>query len=189
MRVGPGNEYRIIHRGIRTGTALELLEEDTGSGFTKVRNGETEGYIPSQYLMKNQPAFRQLPALQEQNNSLATKNRELEKQLAETNSQLNDVSKELGRSEDRLEQQQGEMKHLQEITADPLAIDRRNQQLLEENERLKNQAQLVEAENQQLLEDDKWRWFLFGGGTILLGILLGLILPMLKSSKKQSSWV
>ncbi|WP_299727792.1 TIGR04211 family SH3 domain-containing protein [uncultured Endozoicomonas sp.] len=189
MRVGPGNEYRIIHRGIRTGTALELLEEDSGNGYTKVRNGETEGYIPSQYLMNNPPAFRQVPVLQEQNKTLTDKNRNLEQRLAESDNQLQEVSSELGKTENRLEQQQGEMKHLQEITADPLAIDRRNQQLVEENENLKNQVQLVEAENQQLMKDDSLRWYLFGGGTVLLGILLGLILPMLKRDKKQSSWV
>ncbi|WP_067520042.1 TIGR04211 family SH3 domain-containing protein [Endozoicomonas ascidiicola] len=189
MRVGPGNEYRIIHRGIRTGTALELLEEDSGNGYTKVRNGETEGYIPSQYLMNNPPAFRQVPVLQAQNKTLTDKNRKLEQRLAESDNQLQEVSSELGKTENRLEQQQGEMKHLQEITADPLAIDRRNQQLVEENENLKNQVQLVEAENQQLMKDDSLRWYLFGGGTVLLGVLLGLILPMLKRDKKQSSWV
>ncbi|MGB0360730.1 MAG: TIGR04211 family SH3 domain-containing protein [Endozoicomonas sp.] len=189
MRAGPGNEYRIIHRGLRTGTALELLEQDAGNGYTKVRNGETEGFILSQYLTNNQPAFLQLPTLQEQNKQLTNKNRELTNQLSKSNNQLNEVSKELGKSESRFEKQQGEMKHLQDITADPLAIDRRNQQLVEENERLKNQMQLVEAENQQLMKDTSLRWYLFGGGTILLGILLGLILPMLKPSKKQNSWV
>ena len=47
MRTGPGNEYRIIHRGLRTGTALVLLEENAGNGFSRVRNGEQEGFVPT----------------------------------------------------------------------------------------------------------------------------------------------
>ncbi|WP_257284454.1 hypothetical protein [Endozoicomonas sp. SESOKO1] len=48
---------------------------------------------------------------------------------------------------------------------------------------------MLQAENHQLVRDDKLHWFLIGGGTILLGVLLGLFLPMLKIRKKESAWV
>ncbi|MFK0572219.1 TIGR04211 family SH3 domain-containing protein [Endozoicomonas sp.] len=189
MRTGPSNEYRIVHRGLKTGTALVLLEEDSGNGFSKVKTGDQEGYVPSQYLMNNPPAFRQLPAALDRTRKVEAENKELGKLLVERGSQLEEVTSELGKTEDKLNRQQVEMKRLQDISAEPLAIDRRNQQLVEDNERLKNQLQVLQAENRQLVRDTSLRWYLFGGGTILLGIILGLFLPMLKFRKKESAWV
>lgn len=189
MRTGPGNEYRIIHRGLKTGTPLVLLEEDSGNGFSKVKNGDQEGFVPTQYLMENPPAFRQLPAAQDRARKIEADNKALVQQLNERDARLNEVTSELDKAENKLENQQEEMKRLLDITAEPLAIDRRNQQLVEENERLKNQLQLVQAENRQLVRDRSLRWYLSGGGTILMGILLGLFLPMLKIRKKESAWV
>lgn len=189
MRTGPGNEYRIIHRGLRTGTALVLLEENAGNGFSRVRNGEQEGFVPTQYLMDRPPAFRQLPAALEQAQKVEADNQTLEKMLDERDGQLRDATVELEKAKERWQQQQIEMKRLADISAEPLAIERRNQQLVEENEQLKNQLQVLQVENHQLAKDTSLRWYLFGGGTIVLGILLGLFLPMLKVRKKESAWV
>ena len=189
MRTGPGNEYRIIHRGLRTGTALVLLEEDAGNGFSRVKNGEQEGFVPTQFLMDRPPAFRQLPAALEQAQKVAADNQTLEKVLDEREGQLRDATVELEKAKERWQQQQIEMKRLADISAEPLAIERRNQQLVEENEQLKNQLQVLQVENHQLAKDTSLRWYLFGGGTIVLGILLGLFLPMLKVRKKESAWV
>ena len=189
LRTGPGNEYRIIHRGLKTGTALVVLEDDAGNGFSRVLSGEQEGFIPTQYLMDDPPASRQLPAALERARQVEANNRKLEKTLSERDGQLREVTSELANAEDRWQQQQVEMKRLVDISAEPLAIERRNQQLVEENEQLKKQLQVLEVENRQLIKDTSLRWYLFGGGTIVLGILLGLILPMLKVRKKESAWV
>ncbi len=189
LRTGPGNEYRIIHRGLKTGTALVVLEDDAGNGFSRVLSGEQEGFIPTQYLMDDPPASRQLPAALERARQVEANNRKLEKTLSERDGQLREVTSELANAEDRWQQQQVEMKRLVDISAEPLAIERRNQQLVAENEQLKKQLQVLEVENRQLIKDTSLRWYLFGGGTIVLGILLGLILPMLKVRKKESAWV
>jgi SH3 domain protein len=47
LRTGPSNEYRIIG-GVQTGDRLEVLE--LGSGWTRVRAGDKEGWIPEGYL-------------------------------------------------------------------------------------------------------------------------------------------
>ncbi|WP_257284932.1 TIGR04211 family SH3 domain-containing protein, partial [Endozoicomonas sp. SESOKO1] len=127
MRTGPSNEYRILHRGLKTGTALILLEENSGNGFSKVKHGDQEGYVPTQYLMSNPPAFRQLPAALDRASKIAADNKELEKRLTERDGQLQEVTSELSKADDKLDRQQLELKRLQDISAEPLAIDRRNQ--------------------------------------------------------------
>ena len=50
LRSGPSNAHRILHRGLPSGTALEVLGRDEESGFTQIRtNNGTEGWLPTQY--------------------------------------------------------------------------------------------------------------------------------------------
>ena len=52
LRGGATAEHRILHKGIRSGTAMELLEADPESGYSRVRMGDgLEGWIQSQYLV------------------------------------------------------------------------------------------------------------------------------------------
>src|SRR5687768_18582252 len=63
LRRGPSNTHRILHKGLPSGTALEVLGEDAAAGFTQVRmaNG-TEGWVPTQYLSQQPIARQQLAA-------------------------------------------------------------------------------------------------------------------------------
>ena len=189
LRGGPGNQYRILHRGLRTGTSMQLLEEDAGEGFSKVLVGDQEGYIRSQYLTADAPALVVLPGVREQAAKAQAENRELRSRLSTRDNELKSLKESLTDTESLLAGKTEEMLRLEEVTADPLAIDRRNKELMEENLQLKHEVQVLEAENSQLVQDNSIRWYLYGGGTILLGILLGLFLPMIRVQKKQSDWV
>lgn len=189
MRAGPGNQYRILHRGLKTGTSMQLLEEDAGNTFSKIRYGDEEGYIRSQYLTSEAPALIKLPEVQAQLAKRASENRELRERLNERDQQIKNLSAELKNSEQQLTHNQEEMLRLQEIAAAPQAIDQRNRQLVAENLQLKDEVQVLQAQYDQLARDNSIRWYLYGGGTILLGILLGFFLPMVRVRKKQSDWV
>ncbi len=188
MRAGPGNEYKILHRGLRTGTSMKVLQADAGNGFSKVLAGEQEGFVRSQYLVTQAPALVLLPALQKNADKTLGLNDQLREELSGQQSLLDEQGKDLAAAEELISQQKIELRRLQDIASDPQAIDRRNKQLVLENQTLKNQSQLLETENNQLMKDSSYRWYLYGGGTIFLGILLGLFLPMLKLRKKQSDW-
>ncbi len=189
MRAGPGNQFKILHRGLKTGTELILLEKDAGNGFSKIKRGDQEGYVRSQYLISEEPAMRLLPGLRELASQSEKQTQSLRKELQARQRNVKELSSQLAVTQEQLAEQKVEMLRLQEITAEPMAIDRRNKQLMEENQQLKNQAQLLQAENDQLMRDSSVKWYLYGGGTILLGIILGLILPLLRVRKKPSDWV
>ncbi|HJY42228.1 MAG TPA: TIGR04211 family SH3 domain-containing protein, partial [Steroidobacteraceae bacterium] len=58
LRRGPSNSHKILHAGLPSGTALEVLGEDTAAGFTQVRTANgTEGWVPTQFL-SNEPIAR-----------------------------------------------------------------------------------------------------------------------------------
>ena len=191
LRAGPGNKYRILHQGLKTGARMTVLEENAGEGFTKVRmsNG-TEGFIRTQYLMDSQPARDQLPKEQKKSQQLSAQLKQLQAELQQQETELQSARNNLKNTSTMLDEKTTELVSLREATAEPLALDRRNKQLMEENLRYKNRVEVVEAENAQLIRNNSIRWYLYGGGTILIGILLGLFLPMVKLRKKPSSdWV
>lgn len=191
LRAGPGNQYRILHQGLRTGTKMTLLQENAGEGFTKVAMADgTEGFVRTQYLMDVQPARDRLPKEQEKARQLTSQLSRLQTQLKERESELKTARTNLKNTSTMLDEKTTELVSLRDATAEPLALDRRNKQLMEENQRYKNRVEVVEAENAQLIRNNSIRWYLYGGGTILAGVLLGLFLPMVRLRKKTSSdWV
>ncbi|MET4694945.1 TIGR04211 family SH3 domain-containing protein [Endozoicomonas lisbonensis] len=191
LRAGPGNQYRILNQGLRTGTRMTVLEENAGEGFSQVRMSDgTEGFIRTQYLMDLQPARDRLPQEQEKNQQLSAQLKQLQAELQQRETELQSARDNLKNTSSMLDEKTTELVSLREATAEPLALDRRNKQLMEENLRYKNRVEVVEAENTQLVRNNSIRWYLYGGGTILVGILLGLFLPMVKLRKKPASdWV
>ncbi len=65
--------------------------------------------------------------------------------------------------------------------------------LKEENQKLKNELIVAHAASVQL--DDKQRtiimqWFMYGGGVLGLGLLLGLVLPhLIPTRKRKDRWM
>ena len=84
LRSGPSNAHRILHRGLPSGTQLEIIGRDDDAGFTQVRTSRgTEGWIRSQYLVSQPIAKMRLAAAQRE---LSNAKRELAAQArASTN--------------------------------------------------------------------------------------------------------
>ena len=191
MRAGPGTQYKIIHQGVRTGTKMQVLNADAGNGFSQVITSQgLEGYIRTQYLIDNPPARQQLPDLQAKAEQAVNNGLLLSQQLKETQATVEKVKADLLSVQNELETKERELKAIAEVSADTLAIDQRNKRLIEDNLQLKDRVQLLEVDNGELMKNTGYRWFLYGGGTLFLGVLVGVILPRIKVRKKQASdWV
>jgi cyclophilin family peptidyl-prolyl cis-trans isomerase len=84
LRRGESSQHRIIHRGLPSGTKLELLGENTETGYAHVRTpGGTEGYVPVQYLRKTPIARDQLAEAQKTIAALTSKSKPVQAQLLE----------------------------------------------------------------------------------------------------------
>ena len=57
LRSGAGSEFRIVNRGLPSGTALLVFGQSDDGEWTEVETrGGTRGWIPTQYLQKEPPA-------------------------------------------------------------------------------------------------------------------------------------
>src|SRR5690606_30432912 len=172
VRSGAGTQFRIIENAVPSGTPLEVLE--TGESYTKVRTPKgTEGWVSTQYL-SNTPIAR---------DQLTRATRELEKAKEDVSSlrqQLASVTEErdnLQNAENNLSNQAG---NLQE--------ERRNRELREENQKLRNDLEVLTAENERLEASKESDFMLLGAGLVLGGVLLALLIPMLKPTRKTDNW-
>jgi SH3 domain protein len=175
LRRGPSNSHRILHAGLPSGTALEVLSEDAAAGFTQVRmtNG-TEGWIPTQYLSAQPVARTRLAAADRRVESLEAQL----KSLRQSDGRANDLAKQT----DKL---QSELAEVRRISATSIANYEENKQLKSSNETLQKQVTQLTERVRQLERNVTLKWLLAGGGLVLLGLLIG---AWIKSRPKRSSW-
>ena len=187
VRSGAGTQFRIIENAVPSGTPLEVLE--VGDGYTKVRTPKgTEGWVSSQYL-SNQPiaADRVRRATQqlEQTRSELTSVREQLSAVTEERDNLQNAENSLS---NRAGELQEELTRIKNIAADSINLERRNRELREENQKLRNDLEVLTAENERLEASKDSDFMLLGAGLVLGGVLLALLIPMLKPTRKTDNW-
>ena len=188
VRAGAGNGFRIVHRGLRTGTRVDIVEWQQGADWAQIRVGETEGWVETQYLSRSPIA--QVRLTQAQQNV-----ERLEQQLAQAREELSNVTAERdtlsGRAQEldqTLSARGEELEQLQQVAADPLRLDRANRQLNEELSLLRTELDQVRTENTQLRNDQTFRGWMFALLTIFGGMLIGWYFKS-RSSRQRTSWV
>jgi SH3 domain protein len=80
VRTGPSNEYRILGE-LHTGDKVDVLEN--GDGWTRIRSGDREGWVPEGFLQNEPPASALLADAQGKASELAGKVAALEAQTAQ----------------------------------------------------------------------------------------------------------
>jgi SH3 domain protein len=186
LRRGPSNSHKILHAGLPSGTALEVLGEDTAAGFTQVRtpNG-TEGWVPTQFL-SNEPvardrlaaANRRVESLEQQLKTLRDTYQETRGARSQSEGRVTDLSKQT-------EKLQAELAEVRRISATSIANYEENKQLKASNEALQKQVTDLTARVRDLDRNVVLKWLLAGGALVLLGLILG---AWIKSRPKRSSW-
>ena len=188
LRSGPSNEHRIIHWGLRSGTALEVLDEDEAAQFTQIRteNG-SEGWVPTQYLSTEPIARDTLAEAQaeiERLEGLLTGDAsELAAQLEEARSEAA-RNAEVAASIPALEEELAEVRRL---SASAIATQEENVELAEANAELRRANAELVAQTGRLQGNVEMWWMLVGGGLILAGLLIGVWLGS-RSRRRSSSW-
>ncbi|WP_164880821.1 TIGR04211 family SH3 domain-containing protein [Aestuariirhabdus litorea] len=187
LRSGPSNANKIIHKGLKSGTRLEWIR-DEGEEFSFVRTKDgVEGFIRSQYLLTEPGARELLERAQLKADNLSQENSELKRRLAElesANSELNSSNQQSSRRGEKLEAELAEIKR---ISSEAIHLVERNKELVSNNVILKNRIETLELENAKLGDESAKQWYLYGAGTIVGGILIGLVAPLMRSRRRQSS--
>ena len=188
MRKDKGTQYRIL-KSLPSGTKLTVLQKDPG-GYSLVRTEEGKtGWVLSRFLSKQPIARIRLKQLQAQFQKLTQEKTALQQQLQSLKKQhtsLQDSQQQLSSKNTQLND---EVIKLRKIAARPMQLERENAKL--RKELLDNEAhtRILKQELQALKDDSEKQWFMTGAGILFGGILLGLILPNLRTNpQRKQNW-
>jgi len=187
MRNGKGTNYGIT-RMLRSGTAVEVIEDDKEAGYTQVRtsNGK-EGWVLSRYLMKGAAARDRLAAAEKKLAELELDNRKKETAMTALTEEKVALEKQLASLEGQSRNVSQELSEIKRTASSALAINSENKDLKGRVVSLERQLQTLRQENEGLRDRTARDWFMVGAGVVLLGIIVGLIIPRIRWRKK-SSW-
>lgn len=189
VRSGAGNEYRIIESALRSGTPVEVLEQDEETGYSKIRFGDDEeGYIATRFLSAERIAEERLQDAQKQLASTEEKLSQTRSQLEQSRSKLEQVQQEKQDLESQLQETSDELERIRSISEDAINLEKRNRDLRKERQELRKEVELLTNENQRLEDSRESSFLLTGGGLVIAGIFIAVLFPLLKPSRKTDSW-
>lgn len=189
IRSGPGNQFRILHHGLKSGTRMTLLETPADSDWSKVKtSGGIEGWVRTQYLISDPTAQQQLNETRSELNATRQEVTRLTGELSALQSEhttLNNQAIQLTQERDQCAE---ELRELKTLSADAVNLNQRYQDLLAKHEMMNTEFDAVRAENDRLRSDKTISQWLFGAGLLFAGMILMIILPRLKPKKRHSDW-
>lgn len=187
VRSGAGNEYRIIHRGIPSGTRLTVSRVSGDGDWSEVTTESgTSGWVRSQYLMADAPARNQVDAAVARAEQMAAANAELAQELAALRAVRVQLEGDVDNADTSLQTLSEELAQLKQISGRSLQLDAENRRLVEEAENLRVQADMLGAENQRLQENLRSSAFLDGALAVLLGVVITLVAPRLWPKRRRN---
>jgi SH3 domain protein len=187
LRSGTSTQHRIL-RMVPSGTALQVLEHDEATGYSRVRTPSgTEGWALTRYLMTVPSARDRLAATEKKLAELELQTRERMAKLSDRDREFLNATQELSQVKDENLKLSKQVTDIQRTASSALAIDAENKDLKNRLMQMERDQETLRQENQALRDRTARDWFMIGAGVVIVGIILGLILPRIRI-RKRSSW-
>jgi SH3 domain protein len=189
FRAGPSIQNKII-RPLRSGTMLEVLNNDAGNGHSQVQTSRGEiGYVLTRFITNATPAKNQLNQLQQRLTSLTADPQDLPAQLAEAQEGNQLLIKENLNLANRLKESQDRIEQIEGVSGDTIELSEENQRLGNEVQQLLLQLDDFRIQNETLRDTTDNKTRLITTGIILVGVFLGWILSLAGGKRSnRSSW-
>lgn len=190
LRSGAGNDYRITHRGIPSGTRMKIARTSSDGVWAEITTDRgTTGWIRTQYLMKEAPAQNKLDAAIERAEQATAASTALATEVEALETERVDLLNQITNDDSTLENLTQELNQLKQISGKSVQLDVDNRRLVEEAENLRSKVDMLEAENLRLQDKLKSEDFLDGALAVLLGVIIALVAPrLMPKRRKSSSW-
>ena len=190
VRSGAGANYRIVNRGLPSGTALLVLDQSEDGEWAEIETrGGTRGWIPTQYLQKDPPAGLLINDLRLELEQVRGERDRVVSQLNQSSSEASEADETIIELQSTLDSTQAELTEVKRVSAAALDLDLLNQQLVAELESERSDADLLRLENVRLRERIANNQILDGALAVLLGVILAVVAPRLwPRRKRQDGW-
>jgi SH3 domain protein len=185
LRTGQGNQFQIV-KTLPSGSLLTVLQE-TDTGYAQVRTTDgTEGWVRTQYLSDDPPAAEQLAKAQDKVSKLQDKLHKVQQAYSDLRKQKTQLETQHNKLVGESKATSEELAKLTQIAAHPKQLESENIDLREKFAKMSDEFNLLKQENQVLKDRSKRNWFLAGALVVIIGIIIGLIIPKLRFRRKDS---
>ena len=188
LRAGESSSHKII-RMLPSGKKVEVLSDNKKSGYSRVRiNDGTTGYLLTRQLMQIPSARDRLAKAEKQLEELQAEPQLLSAKLAklqQLHTELQQKHTAMLSEKKDLEQ---DLEAIRRTAANAIRISNERNELRKQAAGLARQVEMLKQENRELANSTAQNWFLMGGGVIIVGIIIGVILPHLRVQRRKSSW-
>jgi SH3 domain protein len=188
IREGLDNNTRAVERGLKSGTPLTVLEQN--DGYTKVRTPSgNEGWVADYFLSEDMVTRDQLDTLQTRLERSTNSKTEIANTLKASQQKIQELTSANSNLKDENDSLKQQLQDAAELSRKAQAIVTQNEDVSYQIETLKQQASTAIAQAEKLQDTTEQKWFMIGGATLLSGLLLGILLPMLRRKKSSTgSW-
>jgi len=185
LRTGPSTS-NAIERMLPSGTALEVVERDDESGYSRVRTAAgTEGWVLTRYLMGEPSAREQLTTLTGRLTNANAEGSTLTSQLGAIKGEYDSAKRQIASLEREKQQLENELAEIKRTAANVLAINTQNQELREQLTSAEIAAATLEQQNRELSSQTTRYWFMTGALVLVVGMILGIWLPRVRWQRRS----
>lgn len=187
VRSGAGGEYRIVNKGLPSGTPITLfsLSEDGVWAEVETRGG-TRGWLRAQYIQAELPTKILLEQAEARYRELEADRDKLLSMLDDTQSEAYAADGELEELRERLATTDAELLEIRRISGAAIELDERNQSLARELENKRSEAELLKLENVRLKERIDSNMIIDGALAVLLGVIIAALAPRLMPKRRRN---
>lgn len=187
MRSGQSYNHKIL-RMLPSGTPVEVLSENSKTGYSKIRALGEEGWILTRQLMNEPGALEQLNSLKERLNALQNDPENTRNKLIALQAEYQNLQRSCTQSNETRQKLEQELEIIRRASADAVHINNDRIELRKNVANLTREREDLKQELRDLNHQMSQRWFLIGAGVLTLGILVGLILPRLRFQRSRNNW-
>lgn len=187
VRSGAGGEYRILHRGLPSGTALTVFSASEDGVWSEVETrGGTRGWVRNQYLQSDPPAALRIADMETQLQELRAERDQLRGKLSASVSEASEAGGEIEELATELETTKAELAEIKAVSGAALELDTRNRKLTTALEEERAQRELLYLENVRLQERIDNSQLLDGALAVLLGVIIAVLAPRLWPRRRRN---
>ena len=188
MRTGASNKHRIVYFP-KSGTPLTVKETSEDGNYVHVTSpGGKEGWVESQYLMKQASARDRIVTVTNNLEKSRAQVKELKQKVRELESQNKELDAQVNQTQREIKSQESSMEKLKRISANPVALANKNKTLEQQLSQLTASNKLLTEENEQLAGESTKDWFILGAAVSLGSLLFGLLITRINWKRKRHSW-
>ncbi len=187
IRTGPGGDYRIINKGLRSGTAVTFHGiTDDGVWAEVETKGGTRGFLRAQYLQIEVPRANQLNILEAELAASKDRAATLQQNLNEAMEQLTSSDSDMSSTATALAETRAELDEIKRISANAIQLDQLTKELTGKLEDASARNDLLTLENARLEDRVASNQHLQGALSVIAGILIALLIPRLIMKRRRN---